>query len=113
MGNMFSSLLIECTMTNNDIIDGKLDFSRGKIVLSLYPVSHKQCQKLTIQSSIMNLKDAHIRNYFSHIESKDQTVKIDIGNSKITNNYSTKDCFMVYELSEFLSKRIMLTSKKF
>ena len=112
MGNMFSSLLIECTMTNNDIIDGKLDFSRGKIVLSLYPVSHKQCQKLTIQSSIMNLKDAHIRNYFSHIESKDQTVKIDIGNSKITNNYSTKDCFMVYELSEVSIKTNNVDGKK-
>ena len=100
MGNMFNSLLIECTMTNNDIIDGKLEFSRGKIALSLYPVSHKQCQRLTIQSSKMNLKGIHIRHYFRYIKAKDKTVEVDLDNSKIINSYSTKDSFMVYELSE-------------
>lgn len=108
---MFSSLLIECTMTNNEIIDGKLDFSKGKIVLSLYPESYKQCQKLTLQSSKMNLKAINICDYLQ-IVTKDQTKKIDLKKSKIINNYSTKDCFMIYELSEVSIRNNDVEGKK-
>lgn len=97
---MFTSLLIECKLTNNDRIEGKLEFSNGKIVLSFFPVSHKQRQKLIQQSSIMNMKDVHIEKYFRDVKSIDQTKIIDLKNSKIINNHSTKDGFMVYELSE-------------